>query len=176
MRMHRRRKPFRVIPSAAGEPQINVTPLVDVVLVLLIIFMVIVPLVEKALKVDTPKTEETSEPAPPEDDQLLLSIGPAGEVRLNSDPLGTFTSLDDAARTNISTAIANRLERQWPALRRKHPNKADADLPTILYFSVDDDAPYELAVQVLDAAKRAGARTIGMLTEPLEGTAPAPTP
>jgi biopolymer transport protein ExbD len=109
VRLHRRRKPFRVVPSAAGEPQINVTPLVDVVLVLLIIFMVIVPLVEKALKVDTPRMEETTDAAPPEEDQLLLSIGPAGEVRLNSDELGTFAALDDAARTRISTAIAARL-------------------------------------------------------------------
>jgi biopolymer transport protein TolR len=164
-----------VVPSAAGEPQINVTPLVDVVLVLLIIFMVIVPLVEKALKVDTPRMEETTDATPPEDDQLLLSIGPGGEVRLNADELGTFTALDDATSARISGAIAKRLERQWPALRNKHPDKADADLPTILYLSVDDDAPYELAVQVLDATKRAGARTIGMLTEPL-ADAPAPTP
>ena len=63
--------------SGAGlQSEINVTPLVDVVLVLLIIFMVVVPLAMQGYDVDVPRTSADAAPAPAEEAQVILSIGP----------------------------------------------------------------------------------------------------
>jgi biopolymer transport protein ExbD len=139
--MRARRKTLRVAVPAAARPDINVTPLVDVVLVLLIIFMVIVPLVERSLAVATPPLQETEAPEAP-DDQLVLEVLPDGSVRLNQEPV-TVDQLD----ARLKVALARRKDK-------------------VVFFTAADAANFERAVAVLDAAKAAGAKTIGLLTEP----------
>ena len=139
--MSARRKTLRVAVPAASRPDINVTPLVDVVLVLLIIFMVIVPLVERSLSVATPPMEETEAPQAT-DDQLVLEVLADGTVRLNQEPVAL-----DALEVSLRTALARRKEK-------------------VVFFTADDAANFERAVTALDAAKAAGAKTIGMITEP----------
>jgi len=68
------------------RPEINVTPLVDVVLVLLIIFMVVTPMMESGLAMDFPKASHPEED-PRGMDPVLVSVGPAGEVFLDSRPV-----------------------------------------------------------------------------------------
>ena len=68
------------------QPVINVTPLVDVVLVLLIIFMVVTPMMESGLAMDLPKAGHPEED-PRGMDPSLVSVGPAGEVFLDSRPV-----------------------------------------------------------------------------------------
>jgi len=68
------------------RPEINVTPLVDVVLVLLIIFMVVTPMMESGLAMDLPKAAHPEED-PRGMDPVLISVGPAGEVFLDSRPV-----------------------------------------------------------------------------------------
>jgi biopolymer transport protein TolR len=132
---------MRVAVPAASRPDINVTPLVDVVLVLLIIFMVIVPLVERSLSVATPPMQETNAPEAP-DDQLVLEVVADGTVRLNQEAVAL---VDLEAR--LRTALARRQDK-------------------LVFFTADDAANFERAVTALDAAKAAGAKTIGLLTEP----------
>src|SRR5512132_1481538 len=131
-----RHRSKRFIP-AAGEPNsdINVTPLVDVVLVLLIIFMVVTPLLEKDIQVRVP--DETEQEVDPTDlqDQLVVSIAPTGEIRLNSEVLD-----DDAYKTRIKRALA----------AKSYEEK-------LVFFLPDDKAPYPRVVQVLDWSRAAGA-------------------
>ena len=130
-------------------PAMNVTPLVDVVLVLLIIFMVITPLLTKRFWVHTPKQEKeevtqqelASDPDPP----LVLHVAASGAITVN----GTAVAFDE---------LVERLKRFFAA-REDH----------ILFFDADADAEYGYAVEVMDRAREGGAVTIATLTEGLSG-------
>jgi biopolymer transport protein TolR len=128
-------------------PQMNVTPLVDVVLVLLIIFLVVTPLLSKNFWVHLPKQEKEEvtpedlkqDPDPP----LVLRVGPNRAIQVNGVDLG-FEELP------------GRLKRMFAA-RDDH----------ILFFDASDDADYGFAVEVLDQAREGGAVTIAPLTQAL---------
>ena len=142
-------------------PQMNVTPLVDVVLCLLIIFMVITPLMTKSFYVHTPKQDKEevkpedlqNDPTPP----LVLWVGPHDEIQVNGTAL-TLLELPD------------RLRRMFAA-REDH----------IIFFDADDKAEYGFAVQAMDKAREGGAVTIATLTKALgvggaDGASPAGPP
>jgi biopolymer transport protein TolR len=128
-------------------PQMNVTPLVDVVLVLLIIFMVITPLLAKTFWIHTPKQEKeevearelANDPNPP----LVLHVGGDRSLQIN----GSSVSYEE---------LPERLRRVFAA-RTDH----------ILFLDADDRATYGFVVQVMDQAREGGAVTIAALTEPL---------
>src|SRR5262245_61618983 len=128
-------------------PQMNVTPLVDVVLVLLIIFLVVTPLLSKNFWVHLPKQEK--EEVPPEelnkdpDPPLVLRVGPDRTIQVN----GADLSFDE---------LPDRLKRMFAA-RDDH----------ILFFDAADDADYGFAIEVLDRAREGGAVTIAPLTQAL---------
>ena len=126
------------------RPTMNVTPLVDVVLVLLIIFMVVTPLLTKQFWLNLPKKDDSAkdEPPPPESDgPVVLSVEKGGTLRLN--------------RALVERGeLEARLARVMAA--RKDP---------VLYFDADDDAPYGLTVEIMDLARRGGAHSIAILTE-----------
>lgn len=145
--------------NASGKgvaPSMNVTPLVDVVLVLLIIFMVITPLLTKKFWVHTPKQEKEEvtrqelqqDPDPP----LVLRVGAGRSITVN----GTEVGFDE---------LSDRLKRMFAA-REDH----------VLFFDADDQAEYGFAVEVMDRAREGGAVTIATLTSALEGGAQAPPP
>jgi biopolymer transport protein ExbD len=135
---------------------INVTPLVDVVLVLLIIFMVLTPLAEKQMYLRVPEQEPALQPVPPDQvppDQTVLTLKADGRVLLNRQDMAV-----EEAMQRLRVAYDGR------------PSK-------VLFFNAEDTARYELAVRVLDEAHRAGVNTIGMMTDPPLGlVAPAPAP
>src|SRR6516164_11641371 len=83
-RRHEVRKLF-VRPASSTNSDINVTPLVDVVLVLLIIFMVVTPLLEKDIPVRTPNSEKVEEVVDVPQDQIVVYVNKDGAVRVNSD-------------------------------------------------------------------------------------------
>jgi len=123
---------------------INVTPLVDVVLVLLIIFMVMTPLAEKQMFMRVPEHEPTQvvppEAVPP--DQTVLTVKRDGRVMLNRDEKSV-----EEAMAYLHDAYSGR------------PSK-------VLFFNAEDGVKYEEAVRVLDRARQAGVNTIGMMTDP----------
>ena len=135
---------------ARVSPEMNVTPLVDVVLVLLIIFMVITPLLAKRFWVHTPRQErrevERSQKDP--DPPLVLRIGADGSLAVNGTAL-TLAELDE------------RLPRMFAA-KGEH----------VLFFDAEDQVRYGLLVSVLDRARGAGAVTIAALTKPLAAPSP----
>jgi len=153
--LHKKRK----YASGWGRPNsdINVTPLVDVVLVLLIIFMVVTPLLEKDIMVRVP--DDTQEDVTPEDlqDQLVVTIDETGQIKLNNEALD-----DEAYKTRIKRALA----------AKSYEEK-------LVFFIPEDKAPYPRVVQALDWTRNAGAFILGVVTEPVAaaaapGAAPAP--
>ena len=133
----------------AGEPRpdMNVTPLVDVVLVLLIIFMVITPLLAKTFWIHTPKQEKE------EVDARELQTDPISPLVLR---VGADRSLELNGTTVTYEELPGRLRRVFAA-RTDH----------VLFFDADDRAAYGFVVQVMDQAREGGAVTIAALTEPL---------
>lgn len=135
-------------------PNMNVTPLVDIVLVLLIIFIVITPQLTKKFWVHTPKQEKkevekaelTPDPQPP----LVLRVTAEKGLNVNGTDVA-FAELPD------------RLKRMFAA-RADH----------VLFFDAADEVPYGFAVEVLDRAREGGAVTIAPLIAKLEASAPEP--
>jgi biopolymer transport protein TolR len=150
--LHKKRK--YAISEGRPNSDINVTPLVDVVLVLLIIFMVVTPLLEKDIQVRVP--DDTQEETTPEDmlDQLVVSIDETGQIKLNSEPLD-----DESYKTRIKRALA----------AKSYEEK-------LVFFLPDDKAPYPRVVQALDWTRAAGAFLLGVVTEPVAGVLPGGAP
>jgi biopolymer transport protein TolR len=123
---------------------INVTPLIDVVLVLLIIFMVLTPLAEKQMFLRVPEFEpdQIVPPSAIPPDQTVLTVLRTGRVLLNRQEMSVQEAMD-----RLRPAYEGRLSK-------------------VLFFNADDDANYDLAVKVLDEAHKAGVNTIGMMTDP----------
>ena len=132
---------------------INVTPMVDVMLVLLIIFMVITPMLQKGVSVDMAKVNN---PTPMEDadkeDALLVSVTRDGSVYFGSD-----RTTIDILTTKVKDRLANK------------PDKR-------VYVKADMRARYGGVVQVVDAVRAAGVDDLGLLTEQRKTTAPPPAP
>ena len=141
---HGPRKAANFQSGKRPNSDINVTPLVDVVLVLLIIFMVVTPLLEKDIEVRLPEEQdEHQEFAPDEQTQLVVQVSAAGELALNSEHLGSVDELG---------------ERLAKAFRAKR--KGDR----LVFFLPEEGANYGTVVKALDMAKSSGADTLGMVT------------
>ena len=138
------------VGPASGKgptPAMNVTPLVDVVLVLLIIFMVMTPLLSKKFWVHTPKQEKQEV----EKHDLVTDPQPPLVLRMAADNAVSVNGVAVAAEE-----LPGRLRRMFAA-REDH----------ILFFDAADEASYGVAVEVMDKAREGGAVTIAALTSAL---------
>ncbi|MEZ4256527.1 MAG: biopolymer transporter ExbD [Polyangiales bacterium] len=131
-----------------SAPAMNVTPLVDVVLVLLIIFMVITPLLAKQFWIHMPdKDDPTAEPPPPDDPgPIVVSVTRGGRIRINRDEVA-------------DAEFPNRLRRVLAARRTR-----------TIFFDSSDAAEFGRAMAVMDLARAGGASTIAVSTEALPAT------
>ena len=150
--LHKKRK--YSISEGRPNSDINVTPLVDVVLVLLIIFMVVTPLLEKDIQVRVPDDTQQETEDLDLQDQLVVSIDETGGIKLNSEALD-----DEAYKTRI-----------------KRPLAAKSYEEKLVFFIPDDKAPYPRVVQALDWTRAAGAFILGVVTEPVAGVLPGGAP
>lgn len=120
--------------------EINVTPLVDVMLVLLVVFIITAPLLTQAVRVDLPKTEKT-EPAP-NDHISTIAIDAQGNISLNDQPQS--------------------LEALEPQLRGLQA----ADPELIVQFQADAAVPYGRVAEAMAVAHRAGIAKLAFITRP----------
>ena len=122
--------------------EINMTPLVDVMLVLLIIFIITVPVMKHAVNIDLPRA--TSQPQDSQPQTIRLSVDAAGRYYWNEAPL---------AASDLAPQL------QAAAARQPQPE---------LHIRADKAVRYERVVQVMAAAQQAGLRKIGFITEPVQ--------
>ena len=120
--------------------EINVTPFVDVMLVLLIIFMVTAPMMIQGLNVDLP--EATAKPLDSEKEHLVITIDKDHQVHIN-DYQVTMESLS----AKLSKILQGRSDRE-------------------VYLKADKNIPYGVVVHVMAEIKDAGVEQLGMITEP----------
>ena len=123
--------------------QINVTPLVDVMLVLLVIFMVTAPMMQQGVQVNLPKTQAKSLSA--DQDTVVVSLDTAGRLFINS------TETSHADLTARLTAIF------------------ETEAKKEVYLKADKDVPYGEVVKTMAEIKGAGIERLGMMTEPPHG-------
>jgi len=119
---------------------INVTPFVDVMLVLLIIFMVTAPMMTQGLEVDLPKTQ-TVTTLPETSENLVLTIRKDGTLHLDKYEVA-FEDLAQQVRRLVT------------------------DQKKLLFLRADKDVPYGLVVRVMGSLKGAGVDKLGMVAEP----------
>jgi len=132
---------------------INVTPMVDVMLVLLIIFMVITPMLQKGVSVDLAKTNNpVAMQDADKEDALLVAVTRDGKVFFGSD------QIDPTQLTNkMKDRLANRTDKK-------------------VFIKADARAKYGNVVDVVDNVRAAGVDQVGLLTEQRKSGAPAPAP
>lgn len=146
----KKRKKFKVDTIGGPNSDINVTPMVDVVLVLLIIFMVVTPLMEKDLEVRVPQTEEVETTVDVPQNQTVVGLTERGEITINDQPVS------EAEFVNQMKTLMG---------KRRGPDK-------VAFFAADDKANYGKLVGLLDQAKIAGVEVLGMMTQLPESAAP----
>ncbi|MBX9965684.1 MAG: biopolymer transporter ExbD [Burkholderiales bacterium] len=124
--------------------EINVTPLVDVMLVLVIIFIITAPLLTHGIKIDLPKASSTANPEKPE--TVTLSLDAKGKVYWNDQPV------EDA---QLSAKMAE------AAAKQPQPE---------LHLRADQNTRYQKLAEIMSAARNAGLTKLGFVTDP----SPAP--
>jgi biopolymer transport protein TolR len=123
---------------------INVTPFVDVMLVLLIIFMVTAPMMTQGVNVSLPKT--TSEPLSSEEDHIVITIDSNNRIYIND-----YHVTLDFLKEKLRKIFQGRSDRE-------------------VYLRADKEIPYGVVVRVMSEIKGAGIERLGMVTEPIVDT------
>ncbi len=121
---------------------INVTPLVDVVLVLLIIFMVTAPMLQMGIDVNLPKVEAS--PVDVAEEKLVLTVNNKNEIFIN-------------AHKTLLADLGSKLENIFKTKIEKE-----------VFLRADKEVPYGYVVQVMSEVRKAGVDRIGMITEPVK--------
>ena len=128
--------------------EINVTPLVDVMLVLLVIFMITAPLMTSSVNVDLPKASAT--PLQPEKDPITVSVAPDGRVYLGSDGM------------DLSDLVA------------KLQTTAQSEADRRIYVRGDKSVPYGRMIEVMSTIKQGGFTKVALLVEQTDNGSTAP--
>jgi biopolymer transport protein TolR len=128
--------------TTSVKSDINVTPMIDVMLVLLIIFMIVTPLIAAGFKATLPKGKNL-DPRPEGDNEIVLGIDQAGRYFLNGRPLPNGT-LEDQLRSTYAARTEDK----------------------ILYFKADNQLKYGKIQEAVETARRAGVRVMAAITEP----------
>lgn len=157
--------------STTAEPYINVTPLIDVLLVLLIIFMVVTPLKPSRFKADIPTQRDPNEDLSqlkPNPLTLVVSIDGNLQLKLNQDSMG---SVNDTGNLSMRLAQVFQQRREQRAYKPGMETRSDLPESERIEKTVFVKAPRSLhygdVVKVIDAIKGAGANPVGLQVDDL---------
>jgi biopolymer transport protein TolR len=128
--------------TTSVKSDINVTPMIDVMLVLLIIFMIVTPLIAAGFKATLPKGKNL-DPRPEGDNEIVLGIDQAGRYFLNGRAIPSG-ALEDQLRSTYAARTEDK----------------------ILYFKADNQLKYGKIQEAVETARRAGVRVMAAITEP----------
>lgn len=128
------------------KSEINVTPLVDVVLVLLIIFMVVQPMLQMGYEVETPPEIKVTQPQPPDPNQIIIMMDVDGRTYINKQeiPKAQFAE-------RLRLALKNREKK-------------------LAFFAANGNLSYEKVVAFMDLCRDAGAQNLGIVFDDLSPT------
>jgi biopolymer transport protein ExbD len=132
---------FSVGSGKGPRSDINVTPLIDVVLVLLIVFMVMTPVMLKEIVAKVPQKQTENVPLPPGESTIVVELDAHDQLALNGEAV---------APEALAVKVADRLTH---------------DRQKVVFFKISDEANYGRAVRVMDICKGAGAKTLGIVTK-----------
>jgi biopolymer transport protein TolR len=121
--------------------EINVTPLVDVMLVLLIIFMVTAPMMQSGIGVNLPQAETNSSPA---EEGLTMTITQDRYIHIGESPINIFL-------------LENKLKEYFYGKEKR-----------VVFIRADESLPYGYVINILDVTKKAGVEVIGLVVKPIE--------
>ena len=128
---------MKIAHNRTALAEINVTPLVDVMLVLLIIFMVTAPLMQQGIDVNLPKAK--GKELPPEE-RISIVVRSGGAIFLNDNPISEQDMISKLS-----------------SIRQRNPD---------VFLKADQDVSYGTVVEIMGAIKEAGIEKLGMVTEP----------
>ena len=133
--------------GASGGPKsdINITPMVDVILVLLIIFMISVPLLQMGYPVQVPPKVQTAAPPPMQEDQIIVRMDAQGQTFINSSqiPYRDFGG-------KLQQALTGRQSK-------------------VVFFAADGELPFDKVVDFMDLVRNNGAENLGIVFDDLRG-------
>ena len=121
--------------------EINVTPLVDVMLVLLIIFMVTAPMMQSGIGVNLPQAETNSSPA---EEGLTMTITQDRYIHIGESPINIFL-------------LENKLKEYFYGKEKR-----------VVFIRADESLPYGYVINILDITKKAGVEVVGLVVKPIE--------
>jgi len=129
--------------SGGMQSELNVTPMIDVVLVLLIIFMVVTPKNDHEVPVVVPEEAPLDAPPPSDQEPLVMEVDAQGALALNGAAVASLEEMKE----RLVEALRTRTEK-------------------VVFLEAEGDAPYERAVQTMDVARQAGAKHVGFVDAP----------
>jgi biopolymer transport protein ExbD len=157
--------------STTAQPYINVTPLIDVLLVLLIIFMVVTPLKPSRFKADIPTQRDPNEDLSklkPNPLTLVVTISQDLQIKLNQDSLGSVNDTAPLAQKLAQTFKDRKDQRAYKIGMENATNlKEDDRIEKTVFVKAPRAAKYGDVVKVIDAIKGAGASPVGLQVDDL---------
>ncbi len=157
--------------STTAQPYINVTPLIDVLLVLLIIFMVVTPLKPSRFKADIPTQRDPNEDLSklkPNPLTLVVTIAPDLSIKLNADSYGSVNDTAPLAQKLLLTFQQRKEQRAYKVgMEARSDVKDDERIEKTVFVKAPRAAKYGDVVKVIDAIKGAGANPVGLQVDDL---------
>ena len=127
--------------------EINVTPFVDVMLVLLVIFMVTTPILYQGVDVDLPKTDSQPIPSLDRERKVVVTLNSAGEI---------FIDKEQFSLSELRIELRTLMSEQGKELREEE-----------VFLRADTNVPYGSVVEVMSEIRNAGVTKLGLITEPV---------
>jgi biopolymer transport protein ExbD len=137
-----------------GQPEMNVTPMIDILLVLIIVFMIIVPTGRKGLIADIPQEAKTDSRTPPPDTAIVIQLHGAG-----------CNAYDEksGAKTCQPTLTINQQPVKWEELHDRLFDIYKQRAERVAFVKADNDLEFDPVAQVIDIAHAAGVVNVGLM-------------